>query len=167
MIKIHLYKCTHQNGIDEMMRDIANEFVLPISNENKSKHQSLDKYWVAMNNNEIVGTIGIYKIGNTSSTLKNMFVKKEYRGSAYGVAQSLFSRVYDWCNSEHIEHIYLGTMSQFKAAQKFYEKNQFKKIPKNKLPKNFRINPVDDIFYIKIVCQINENRLNDNYQSDL
>ena len=38
-------------------------------------------------------------------------------------------------------------MTQFKAAQKFYEKNNFTKIPQTVLPIDFTINPVDTIFY--------------------
>jgi hypothetical protein len=39
-------------------------------------------------------------------------------------------------------------MDQFKAAQKFYEKNGFIKITENQLPKNFIHNPIDRVFYL-------------------
>jgi ribosomal protein S18 acetylase RimI-like enzyme len=46
-----------------------------------------------------------------------------------------------------VSNIFLGTMSQFKAAQKFYKKHNFIIIPQTFLPIDFPINPVDTIFY--------------------
>lgn len=157
MIKIRLYKKTDQGGIDRMINSIADEFELPISNGNKSEIQPLDNFWVALNDKEIIGTIGIMKIDNSFSILKNMFVKKEYRGREFGLAQLLLNKVVDWCNSKSISNIYLGTMSQFKAAHKFYEKNEFRKVIKNELPLSFITNPIDDVFYKKILNPRYEN----------
>ncbi len=53
------------------------------------------------------------------------------------------------CYAEGMSCIYLGTMSQFKAAHKFYEKNGFKKIIISNLPLSFITNPIDDVFYKK------------------
>jgi GNAT superfamily N-acetyltransferase len=78
-----------------------------------------------------------------------MFVKKEFRGKDYGIAELLLYKVIDWSNSENIAHIYLGTMNQFKAAHKFYEKHGFEKIGPSNLPSSFIKNPIDDIFYKK------------------
>lgn len=147
-MKIHLFKQEYQSGIDNMMNDIVKEFELPISNGNKSGAQPLDNYWIALHKKEIIGTVGVLK-NNNSAILKNMFVKKEFRGKDYGLAQLLLYKVIDWCHLEHIDNIYLGTMNQFKAAHKFYEKHGFIKISTNKLPSSFIINPIDDIFYKK------------------
>lgn len=147
MIKIHLFKQDYQSGINDMMNDIVNEFELPISNENKSRIQSLDKYWVAIDSKKIIGSVGVLKTNNADATLKNMFVKKEYRGKDYRLAQMLLYKVIDWCHSEDIDNIYLGTMNQFKAAHKFYEKHGFQKISTSELPSVFIRNPIDDVFY--------------------
>jgi hypothetical protein len=40
-------------------------------------------------------------------------------------------------------------MSQFKAAHKFYEKNEFETISINKLPSSFVTYPIDGVFYKK------------------
>ena len=146
---IHLYKKDNQIGIDAMMNEIINEFNLPNSNGSNSNSQSLNKYWVAFNKTEIIGTVGILKIDNTSSILKNMFVKKEYRGKGFTTSHSLLKKACEWSESEGMNHIYLGTMSQFKAAHKFYEKNGFQEIVKSKLPFSFITNPLDEVFYKK------------------
>lgn len=151
MIKINLYKKTNQSEIDVMLAQIANEFEVPISNQNKSISQPLDKHWVAFNKTEIIGTVGVLRFENSFSILKSMFVKKEYRGKDLGISKLLLYKVIDWCKKEGIHHIYLGTMNQFKAAHKFYEKNGFKQVNKNKLPSSFINNPIDDVFYLKIL----------------
>ncbi len=149
MIKIHPFTEVYQNGIDKLIHDIANEFEAPISTTNKSTQQALDKYWVALHQMEIIGTIGLLKIDSTTCVLKSMFVKKQYRGTGFGTAQLLLHKVYEWCAAEGICYIYLGTMSQFEAAHKFYEKNGFEKINRDMLPSGFIANPIDDIFYKK------------------
>jgi N-acetylglutamate synthase-like GNAT family acetyltransferase len=149
MNKIRLYKKTDQAEIDKMIDSIATEFELPISNPNKANITLLDKYWISLCNNEITGTIGILKIDGKSSILKKLFVKREYRGKESKTASLLLNKVFDWCNLQSIDTIYLGTMSQFKAAHKFYEKNGFERISINKLPSSFVTNPIDDIFYKK------------------
>jgi len=147
MIKIRLYKKSDQSEIDKMIDSIATEFKLPISNPNKASMPLLDKYWVSLHNNEIIGTIGVLRIEGEFSILKNMFVKKEYRGNDSRIASLLLNKVFDWSNSKSIDTIYLGTMDQFKAAHKFYEKNGFEKISIIKLPSSFITNPIDDVFY--------------------
>jgi N-acetylglutamate synthase-like GNAT family acetyltransferase len=149
MIKIRLYNKADQSEIDKMIDSIATEFKLPISNSNKSNSLLLDKYWVALHGNELIGTVGILSIEGEFSILKRMFVKKEYRGKKYNIASLLLNEVFDWCNAQGIDTIYLGTMDQFKAAHKFYEKNGFEKINSNELPSSFVINPIDDVFYKK------------------
>jgi N-acetylglutamate synthase-like GNAT family acetyltransferase len=134
-----------------MIDSIATEFELPISNPNKANIPLLNKYWVSLHNNEIIGTIGVLNIGHEFSILKMMFVKREYRGKDYRIASSLLKKAFNWCNSQSIDTIFLGTMSQFIAAHKFYEKNEFESININKLPSSFVANPVDDVFYKKII----------------
>ncbi|MFD2916325.1 GNAT family N-acetyltransferase [Psychroserpens luteus] len=150
MIKIIPYKNAHQNGIDAMMQDIDMEFkdsIFP-----KPTHEILiipDAYWVAIINTKIIGTVAVINIENNFAILKNMMLKKEYRGKTQGISQSLLETVINWCEVKHIPEIYLGTMTQFKAAQSFYINNGFVKISEDKLPSNFLNNPLDTVFFVK------------------
>jgi hypothetical protein len=47
-----------------------------------------------------------------------------------------------------INAIYLGTIETFFAAQRFYEKNGFLEIQKDKLPGNFPVMTFDSRFYV-------------------
>ncbi len=149
MIELRLYLESDQSAIDTLIQSIASEFEFTISNPNKSILPVLDEYWVVLFNKKLVGTAGVIKIDEECAMLKNMFVQKEFRGAAFGISKTLLDRVLEWCFLEKTTTVYLGTMSQFKAAQKFYEKYDFEKISAFDLPSSFVSNPVDDVFYKK------------------
>jgi N-acetylglutamate synthase-like GNAT family acetyltransferase len=142
----------YQSDIDRFMTAVINEFAEPISIRNpKSKNKSkieltpADRYWVALSGGKAIGTISLTEITNHTIVLKNMFVAYAFRGK--GIGKSLLETLLAWASLNKIEMIYLGTMDQFKAAQKFYAKNGFTKIERNALPFDFPINPVDTLFY--------------------
>ena len=148
MIKITTYKSEDKQRIDVMMQEIADEFSLPISHQKAAATAKLiDHYWVAFYGKEIIGTIGILKITDNSVVLKRLFVKKAFRGKEFGTAKLLVQTVFNWCKKEKPKAIYLGTMEQFIAAQRFYEKNGFHSIFRSDLPVDFDVNPVDAVFY--------------------
>lgn len=155
-IEIRTYKKTDKKNIDVMIREISNEFLLPIATENNSQKPILDGYWIAFYQNELIGTIGMLNIDKNVSVLKNMFVKKEFRGENHSTAKLLLNTAIQWSNDQSKSVIYLGTMNQFKAAQRFYEKNGFIKINKGQLPNNFIFNPIDDLFYKKELITYDE-----------
>jgi N-acetylglutamate synthase-like GNAT family acetyltransferase len=140
-----------------MMSEIAMEFEEEIFS--KATEESIiipDKYWVAMSNGKVIGTVGILIIKNNTGILKNMMLKKTFRGKKNGISKLLLQTVTNWCEENKILKIYLGTMSQFKAAQIFYEENGFERILKSELPKDFLNNPLDKVFF-----QLNTNKKNE------
>jgi N-acetylglutamate synthase-like GNAT family acetyltransferase len=110
-------------------------------------------FWVAKIDGVVAGTIALLDIGNHCVALRKMFVKAEYRGSKFGIGQSLLNTVFGWAVEKNIQTIVLGTTSKFLAAQRFYEKNGFVEIEKTLLPKEFPVMPVDVKFYR---CKVDE-----------
>jgi GNAT superfamily N-acetyltransferase len=104
------------------------------------------KYWVALHGQKVVGTIGIVLYGH-SAVIKRMMVDKAFRGSAFNTAKKLMDKAIEWAKEFSAKKIFLGTMQQFKAAQKFYLKNGFVEIAIGKLPSDYPPNPMDTIFY--------------------
>lgn len=150
MVVIEPFKQEYQKAIDTMLIQINNEFETTIFNKNKTtSHYSYSKYWVALSGKELIGTIAILNINNGTSVLKNLFVKKEFRGKMSNASYQLLQTAINWCLSENISLLYLGTMEQFIAAHKFYEKNGFKKIEPFELPTSFIHNSIDTVFYKK------------------
>jgi N-acetylglutamate synthase-like GNAT family acetyltransferase len=76
-----------------------------------------------------------------------MFVKQEFRGREYSIAQILLETLISYCKENQIDDIYLGTVSVLKAAQRFYERNHFTKTEKESLPAKFPLMSADDVFY--------------------
>lgn len=104
-------------------------------------------FWIAMFDNEVVGTISLLDIGNKQVALRKMFVKKEYRGPKYKTASLLLEKAIKWANEGAIKEIYLGTTPKFLAAHRFYEKSGFLRVVFEELPDNFPVLQVDKRFY--------------------
>lgn len=104
-------------------------------------------FWVALNSDNVIGTIGIVDISNQQLALKKMFVAEQFRGKEFGVGQSLLNTVLDWCKQHAIAQVFLGSTDRMHAAHRFYEKNGFVELQMDQLPPLFPIVFVDRKFY--------------------
>ena len=109
--------------------------------------QGKGNFWIAMHQGEVVGTIALLDIANRQVALRKMFVRKDFRGKSKGLANDLLATAIHWCTEKNIQDIYLGTVEVLKAAHRFYEKNDFLRIEKHQLPRDFPVMGVDTIFY--------------------
>lgn len=110
-------------------------------------YQTGGGFWGAKVNEELAGTIALIKYDNDSAAIRKMFVKKDFRGKALGLAQLLLETLIAYCKDKNIRHLYLGTVSVLQAAMRFYERNGFEKIEKSALPKLFPVMSADNVFY--------------------
>lgn len=104
-------------------------------------------FWVAEKEGTIIGTIALLDFGQNRLALRKMFVHKDYRGPKWGTARRLLTEAVEWSEEHLAEGIWLGTTSSFKAAHRFYEKNDFKEIERSSLPEDFPLVFVDNVFY--------------------
>lgn len=155
-VKILEYSSTYQGRIEQLILPIQTlEFNVPITREEQPDllniqmtfQRGAGNFWVALWQNEVVGTIGIVDIGQNRVALKKMFVREDFRGKDKTVAASLMETAKNWCSDKGIKSILLGTVDGMKAAHRFYEKNGFVEIAKSALPKSFPIVAVDTKFY--------------------
>jgi N-acetylglutamate synthase-like GNAT family acetyltransferase len=156
LVRIIDFQPDLQAGVEELVLNIQrNEFGLDVPRENQLDLMDIPgvfqrgkgKFWVAIDQDAVVGTVGIVDIGNGQAALKKMFVHKNYRGKEKGVAKALMDEAKSHCSRNAITSIYLGTVGSFHAAHRFYEKNDFVEIPKDTLPKAFEVVSVDTKFY--------------------
>lgn len=106
------------------------------------QQNSKGNFWLAILNNEIVGTIAIQDYGNGRGFLKRMYVKKELRNK--GIGQDLLNRLLEFSKNHEYHTIYTSTVGEFFSAINFYKRNGFVEI--NNLPEDL-IAPGDNIFF--------------------
>ena len=153
--KIKLVENQYSNVIVDLILNIQQkEFNVPITIEdqpdlltiNEFYYASGGGFWGAFINEELVGTIALVKFSDTEAAIRKMFVKKEFRGKEFLIAQKLVETLIAYCKENGIDDLYLGTVSILEAALRFYEKNNFVRIEKEKLPEDFPLMAPDNVF---------------------
>ncbi len=156
MIEIAPFAPKHTDGVVAVILPIQQvEFEIPINLDAQPDlkdvpgfyQKGAGNFWVALDNQKVVGTVGLLDIGNSQVALRKMFVAAEYRGSEHGVAKRLLDTLLTWCTTRSVREVYLGTTAKFLAAHRFYEKNGFQEIARADLPKAVPIMAVDTKFY--------------------
>ena len=105
-------------------------------------------FWGALTQeDQLIGSIALMSVGHQTGVIRKMFVKKEFRGKEFGIAQRLLDILIQECKARQIISIYLGTIDVLKAAHRFYEKNGFVCIPVTDLPHYFPRMMADNVFY--------------------
>ncbi len=155
MLEIRLVNDTYSKEIIDLVLNIQQkEFNVPITIEDQPDLMQIENFyfanggnfWGAFINDELVGTIALVKFDEKAAAIRKMFVKKEFRGKEYGIAQKLLETLIAYCQKNGIEEVYLGTVSILKAALRFYERNHFEIIEKELLPSKFPLMNADNVF---------------------
>ena len=158
MITIQPFENQDTEQIVDLILNIQqNEFQVPITiNEQQDLlnipsfyQQRKGDFWVAKHDGNVVGTIALIDCGENIGTIRKMFVKKEFRGKEFGIAQRLLDLLLSVAHEAEMNHIYLGTIERLQAAIRFYERNGFTLIEKENLPSVFPIMAVDTHFFEK------------------
>ncbi len=131
------------------------EFEVPVTLEGQPDLLNIEEYyytnggafWAAELDGEVIGTISLMATGHRAGALRKMFVKKEFRGKEFGVAKLLLNTLLDYCRTQGIWNIYLGTVDILKAAHRFYEKSGFQEVEVGNLPPYFPRMMADNKFY--------------------
>jgi N-acetylglutamate synthase-like GNAT family acetyltransferase len=163
-IEVHTYSDLYKEEIGHLIVGIQQEeFNIPITLADQPDLNNIrdfyqvghGNFWVATVDGKIAGTIALLDIGNGQGALRKMFVHEKYRGKELGIGKTLLNTLLQWVKDKRFLEVFLGTTEKFIAAQRFYEKNSFKEISKDQLPKEFPIMKVDVKFYVYTVNPIN------------
>lgn len=155
MLEINLVNNTYSKEIIDLILTIQQkEFNVPITIEDQPDLMQIEdfyfanggSFWGAFINGELVGTIALVKFDEKAAAIRKMFVKKEFRGKEYGIAQNLLEILIAYCHKNGIDEVYLGTVSILEAALRFYERNHFIRIEKEQLPLKFPLMTADNVF---------------------
>ena len=155
-IKTRSYEDRDQAAVIDLILTIQQkEFNVPIDLERQPDLLIIPEYyqvkkgnfWVATANEVVIGSIALIDCGEGVGCIRKMFVKKEFRGKEFNIAQNLLNQLLDIAKSHDFEALYLGTIARLEAAIRFYERNGWTPIPKADLPASFPIMPVDTHFF--------------------
>ena len=153
-VVIDVYNDAYRQTVCDLILYIqSKEFGIPITIDQQPDLNDIPRFyqvnggnfWIAKDNDKIVGTIALLDIGNNQGALRKMFVDEGYRGKE--VAKRLLTTLLSWAKQKAFREIYLGTTEKFVRAQRFYEKNGFFEVDKSDLPAQFPIMNVDVKFY--------------------
>jgi N-acetylglutamate synthase-like GNAT family acetyltransferase len=155
-MKIIEYRNEYEQEVMDLIRGILHDELgvnnmatdqVDLKNIKELYQQGNGNFWIALNDDRLVGTIALIDIGKYEGGLKKMFVHPGSRGKEKGVAQELMDTVMAWCRLKGVHTIYLGPIDIMKAAHRFYEKNGFVQIGKDELPGHYPAAKVDNVFY--------------------
>ena len=162
MVEIVNYRPDLVEPAVQLILDIQqNEMDLPVTRGMQDDLVDVEAYylkpggnfWLAVDGQRVVGTIGLVNFSQGVGVLRKMFVHQEFRGKQYATAKRLFDTLVAWSLSKQFNIIYLATIEKLKAAQRFYEKSGFSKIPESELPDGFHdteVNVSDPAFYYRM-----------------
>lgn len=149
MIKIIQYNNKYKSSTKKFILKILNEeFGLgsikrpDLDNISNFYQKNKSNFWIAIEDNKIIGSVAIKNYGKGRAYLKRMYVSTEHRGT--GLAKKLLDTALAYAKETGFKEIFLGTVEDMIAANKFYSKNGFKKI--RKLPDDLS-DFGDTIFY--------------------
>ena len=101
---------------------------------------------MALDDEILVGSLGLKDIGEGELVLRKMFVAPDYRGPS-AVAAHLLSQALGWARRQRAARIWLGTTDRYHAAHRFYAKHGFQPVAVDSLPLHFPRMAVDSLFF--------------------
>lgn len=96
-------------------------------------------FWIALNNQTVIGTMAFIDLGDTQAEFAKMFVAREHRGDPPGIASKLLQTAIEWAKRQGFKEVLLETTYEPCAAHRFYEKKGFAEIPASSLPESFKL----------------------------
>ena len=153
--EIKKYSTTYNKQVVDLVLDIQNnEAKINLPFEEQIDLQNIENYfiksggmfWIALKDNNVIGTIGLKKVSKDYAVLKKFFVKKAYRNQQVGLC--LYKELFEFCKINRFKYIILDTPKVAKQAQKFYLKSGFYFIDKENLPFEYTYPDRDSVLMI-------------------
>lgn len=91
-------------------------------------------FWIARDNETLIGSIGIMPYNTEIAILKKFFVYENYQGAPYHIGRTLYNELLDFVKKKGYKTILLDTPQNTKRAHAFYEKAGFQKIDEEDMP---------------------------------
>lgn len=160
MISIIQFKDCYTQDVIDLVLHFQNDGTRPFVTVNDQpdllnvKESYIDAggdFWIAIDNDKLIGSIGIMPCNKEIAVLKKFFVYEEYQGEPFHLGQKLYASLLAFAKEKGFTTIMLDTPHNTVRAHKFYEKAGFKKVDENELPLTFSHPYKDcDFFLLKL-----------------
>lgn len=153
-ILIQPYSDIYQKQVENLVLGIQNdEFLLGLTAQDQPDLPNIGefykngRFWVALNEeNQVVGTIGLEPLNENQAALRKMFLDKSMRGNRdENLAQRLFETLLRYAQQKDYQELWLDTPPPAQAAHRFYERNGFELMPKEDVPKSYKLPAIKDL----------------------
>lgn len=143
MLEIKIFEEDDRDGIIKLVLHCQNDGSRPLVSVDdqpellciREKYlESGGCFWVAKENGQVAGSIGLMNCGNGIGVLKKFFVYEDYRGEPHHLGQKLYAELLTFAQKYSFREIILDTPKNTDRAHGFYDRAGFIKISKDDLP---------------------------------
>lgn len=146
MVDLILRIQNEEAGIDLSLQEQPD--LLDIS---ASYSQSGGEFWIALEEERVIGTIGLLRLDERCAALKKFFVDAQYR--TQGVGRSLYQELLRFAHSRQLRFLILDTPAVATASHRFYERAGFRPVTRTQLPTAFSYPDRDSRLYLLELSQ--------------
>lgn len=104
------------------------------------------EFWLALEDESVIGTIGLMLKEDNCAIMKKFFVKREFRSQKIGL--KLYLELLAYAKAVSVRHVILDTPSVAHTSHVFYERAGFRKVSKDELPIPYTYPDRDSILYM-------------------
>lgn len=90
-------------------------------------------FWIALENNQVVGSIALLPLDNQTAVLKKFFTYPQFRGQPNRLGARLYQQLLSFAKDHNFQRLVLDTPEGETRSHYFYEKQGFKQVE----PQNF------------------------------
>ncbi len=161
-ISIQTYSDIYQKKVENLVLGVQNgEFNLGLTAQDQPDLPNIAEFykagcfWVALNEqNQVVGTIGLEPLQGNQAALRKMFLDKSMRGNKdENLAQRLFETLLRYAQQKGYIELWLDTPPPAQAAHRFYERNGFELMPKEEVPKSYKLPAIKDLKIYRLIIK--------------
>lgn len=154
-MEITTYREKYRQQVIDLILHIQNdEAKIALSLDEQPDLMDIDSYyrksggefWIAVENDSVVGTIALMCRGEGNGILKKFFVRRDYRKQKVGYV--LYCRLIEFAEEKNISTIILDTPSVAHDSHRFYERSGFVRISRAELPFEYDYPDRDSYLYM-------------------
>ncbi|CAJ1198771.1 hypothetical protein CPR19088_GLDEOEPO_02526 [Companilactobacillus paralimentarius] len=83
-------------------------------------------FWIALENNQVVGSIALLPLDNQTAVLKKFFTYPQFRGQPNRLGARLYQQLLSFAKDHNFQRLVLDTPEGETRSHYFYEKQGFK-----------------------------------------